>query len=380
MITRQSFLTIVFILAITVYSNLGYAIQVIDINNLDPNLWESIQVELREREKSRQIIGYFAPSKEVLEFRAVSELTDKGNNAGFEWMETSKKERLLVSQKADIDSNDIYGILIEKTVYKGDEQYAITLHFKQESWDKIHKITGRLIKKRIAIIRGNTIFTAPVIHEALASSAQIANDLNLTSIDKFKEGFTPMNHVSIEAWNRRTIEWFEDKIKKNPNDTEMIIWLAREYHKNRPNECEKALPLFEKAILANPSQIMYAHSAHDCYKSLKQYDRALSFYKKTLSAVKDKIEEMDIRTMIMEIYGLMGNVLEMINEAEKNLKIMKEIPLPSFDFLPDGPDKERFIGEMRKKQEQAIKGQEELIQKAKEELNQSQEKSSTSNP
>jgi len=378
MVVRISFLTIVSLLVITGYSSLGYATQPIDINNPDPNLWESIQEELRERDSSRQTIGYFTPGKEVLEFRAVSALTDKENQSGFEWMETSKKDRLLVSLNALIDSNDIYGILIEKTAYNGNEQYTITLHFRPESYDKIREVTGQLIKKRLAIVRGSTILTAPVVLEALTSYATIPTDFDF--LDKFKEGLVPIDQASIETWNKRTIEWLEEKIKKNSDDTEMLVWLAREYNKNNPKDCEKTISLFEKNILANPALIMYARAAHGCYRFLKQYERALNFYKMTLSIIKDKIDEVDIRTMIIEIYGLKGDMQGMIDEAEQNLRVMKEIPLPSFDFLPEGPGKERFIKEMRMKQEQAIKGMEDRIQKAKSELKQGQEKDSPSNP
>ncbi len=378
MVARISLLTIVYLLVITGYSSLGYAIQAIDINNPDPNLWENIQDELRERDSSRQTIGYFTPGKEALEFRAVSELTDKEHQSDFEWMETSKKERLLVSLKALIDSNDIYGILIEKTAYNGNEQYTITFQFKPESYDKIREVTGHLLNQRLAIVKGSTILTAPVVQEALTSGATIPTDFDF--IDKFKEGLVPIDQVSIETWNKRTIEWLAEKIKKNPNDTEMILWLAREYNKNNPKDCEKTVSLFEKNMLANPALIMYARAAHECYRFLKQYERALNFYKITLSAVKDKADEMDIRTMIIEIYGLKGDMQGMINEAEQNLQIMKEIPLPSFDSIPEGPGKERFIKEMRMKQEQAIKGMEDSIQKIKSELKQGREKDSTSNP
>ena len=129
------------------YRSLGYSAQVIDINNPDPNLWNNIQKEINERERSRQILGYFTPGNEVVQFRAVAEPTEKVNHDELEWLETAEKERLLVSKRADIDSKDIYGILIEKTVYKGDEECTITFHFKTESWDKIHEVTGRLTKK-----------------------------------------------------------------------------------------------------------------------------------------------------------------------------------------------------------------------------------------
>jgi len=378
MVGRISFVAIVFLLVISGYSSLGYASQVIDINNPDPNLWESIQGELRERNRSRQTVGYFTPGKEVLEFRAVSELTDKEHQSDYEWMETSNKDRLLVFKKAVIDSNDIYGILIEKTVYNGNDLYMITLHFRPESYDKIHEVTGHLIEKRLAIVRGSIILSTPVVQEALKGFANMQIDFNF--IDKFKEGLIPIDQASMETLNKRTIEWLEEKIKKNPNDTEMIVWLALEYNKNNPKDCEKTVSLFEKNILANPALIMYARAAHGCYRFLKQYERALNFYKITLSAVKDKTDEMDIRTMIIEIYGLKGDMQGMVNEAEQNLQIMKEIPLPSFDSIPEGPGKERFIKEMRMKQEQAIKGMEDSIQKVKAELKQGKEKDSTSNP
>ena len=103
----------------------------------------------------------------MLEFRAVSELTDKENQSDYEWMETSKKDRLLISKKAVIDSNDIYDIHIEKTVYNGNEQYTITLHFRPESYDKILEVTGHLIEKRVAIVRGNAILSAPVVKDVI---------------------------------------------------------------------------------------------------------------------------------------------------------------------------------------------------------------------
>jgi len=78
--------------------------------------------------------------------------------------------------------------------------------------------------------------------------------------------------------------------------------------------------------------------------------------------------------MIIEIDGLRGDVQGMINEAEINLRIMKEMPLPPLDFMTEGPGKERLIKEMNMKQDQAIKVMEDFIQEAKSELKQRQDK------
>ena len=197
------------------------------------------------------------------------------------------------------------------------------------------------------------------------------------SIEKLKKSFIPEDQDAIKTWQKETIEWLEDRIRKNPNDTGMIIWLVEEYLENEPKECEKALPLLEQVILANPSKMMYAHLSHYCYKSLNQYERAINFYRKALSVVKDKTDELDIRNLLIETYALKGDMPEMIKEAETTLDIIKAQPMPSFDSLPEGPSKERFVREMRKRQEGAIKGMEERIQKAKSELKQSQGKEST---
>ncbi len=369
-------LLMLFILFILGFTGLGHTESIsIDVNNPDPHLWDKIQEQLKARELSRQKIGYFSLGKEILELRAALESNDKGQLDDFVLMDLPKGGHLWVSQKPEMRSDDIYGILIEKTTYNQTDGYMITLYFKQESWDKFREVTTKLVKKDLAIIRGRTLLAAPRISEPLIGSATITSDFKLADIESFKKGLLPMDAKSVDAWTKKTVEWLEERSKKNPNDMQILTVLAREYYEHKPRECEKALPLFEKVILLDRTQKYALYPAHECYKSLKRYDNALTFYQKTLAVTTDKKQEMEIRMKIAEIYGLKGEKQKMIDEAEKNLVIMKEMPLPTADFIPEGPDRERYLGEMRKMKAQAIKEQEEAIERAKAELTRNQEQS-----
>ena len=329
----------------------------IDVNNPDPYVWDKIQDQMKERENTRERIGYFSLGKETLELRTALEYDDKGLHDDFDLIEAPKGGRFWVSKKPDIDSGDIYGILIEKTTYDQIEEYLITLYLKQESWDKFHEVTARLIKKHLAVIREQTFLTAPRIMEPLWGSATLTGDFKSADIEIFKKGFLTMDQKAIDTWNKKSIEWLEERSKKNPNDVKTLSRLAQEYFNLKPKGCEKALPLFEKVILLDRTQIYALYPAHECYKYLKRYDNALTFYQKTLAVTTDKMQEIEIRMKMAEIYGLKGENQNMITEAEKNLVIMKGMPLPAVDFIPEGPDRERYLGEMRKMKAQAIKEQ-----------------------
>ena len=70
------------------------------------------------------------------------------------------------------------------------------------------------------------------------------------------------------------------------------------------------------------------------------------------------------------MYGRKGDIEQMNTEAEKVVSLMQDEPIPSFEALPEGPDKERFLKEMRKRRDDAIRGYQENIDRMKESLKQ----------
>jgi hypothetical protein len=216
-------LLIMFVLFLLGFGGVGHTEPIsIDVNNPDPRLLDKILERHKARELTRQKIGYFSLGKEILELRAALESNDKGLHDDFVLMDLPKGQNLWVSQKPEMSSDDIYGILIEKTTYDQTEEYMITLYFKQESWDKSREVTTKLVKKHLAVIRGGTLLSAPRIMEPLMGSATIMGDFNLDNIERFKKGLIPMDPKAIDAWNIRTVEWLEERSKKNPNDTPIL--------------------------------------------------------------------------------------------------------------------------------------------------------------
>lgn len=340
--------------------------EILEIDISDPNLWNKIQTELSEGVRSEQIIGFFALGKEQLEFRAVREAPNEEKADDSEWLASSRGERLLIEKKALIGSEDIYGIQIKKRTIRDKAQFNIVLHFKSESFDKVSDVTSRFMKKRLGLVRGQSLIAAPIVQEALNRYSIISlHDFSSADIDTFKKGFLLMDQAALQEWNRSTIEWIEKKLQKEPDNTKLMIWLAREYFENDPRGCEKALDIIEKTMSSEPTQ---APMAQHCYKLLRLYDRAIAFYDKFLCRIQNKEYEVDIRNSLVEIYGLKGELAKMIDEMEKNLQILKTHQLPSFDDIPEGPDKEGFLREMQRMKERAIKGMEALIEKAKSEL------------
>ena len=375
MTEKHSFIVSILLVFMLCLSKQGYAAPLtIDPNNLDPYLWQKMQNELREKEKTRKIVGYYFLGKEKLELKETLELSDTSPHEGFELMSAINGEKYFVSNEAAMDSNDIYGISLEMTNYKGVEEYTFILYFKQESWDKFYELTKRLIRKNLAMVRGQAFLSAPRIMSPLRGSAQIAG-LDKAQAEKFKTGLTPVDRAEIDAWNKKSLEWLENRSKKNPDDIEILSMLARNYYEEQPRECEKALPLFEKIIHLSRSQLNLLYPVHACFKLLKQYDNAVNFYYQTLSFSSDKMQEMEIRLMITEMYGLAGKDEQMIDEAEKVLAITKETPLPTFNFPTKGPEWDKFFKEMREAKEQAIKKQEAFIENAKRQLDEKRTRS-----
>lgn len=343
------------------------AIETLDVNNLSINWWNQIQKEMADREATRVRVGFYALGKESIEIRAVADPASSSELAGFRWMKDRKGKRQQVAEKAEIDSKDIYGVLIEKTEYRGQKEYEVSLHFKQESWDKVSNVTQKYLKKHLALVRGGDLLSAPMIQEAITSSARIFSEFDSDRIDEFKKGFIALDDTALETWHKKSIEWLEERNKRNPNDIAIMSWLAREHYTGKPRNCERALTLYENILQNKSVEGEHLANMQTCYTELHQYDRASAFYESIVPLYKDE-NELHLRTQMAQIYMLKGDGLNAVAELEKCLKIEKELPLPYYDYAEDGP-RARMLNEARVMKEQAIQRQEELIQKVRDYFN-----------
>ncbi len=129
------------------------------------------------------------------EIRAISESDTNNNNLKeFEWLQDLKGEKHLVNRKPTINKDDIEGVQIATSIYKGITKQNVSLLFKRESWDKVKQSTKQLIGKRLAIVKGKTILIAPGLASVLEREAAIG--YGETDISIFIEGLIPTERPS----------------------------------------------------------------------------------------------------------------------------------------------------------------------------------------
>lgn len=343
------------------------AVETLDVNNLSPNLWNQIQKEMADREATRTKVGFYGIGKETIEMRSVADHAKSSELPGFQWMTDGKGKRLYVAEKAEIDSSDIYGILIEKTTYREQVEYTVTLHFKQDSWNKVNEVSRKHLKKQLALVRGGVLLSAPMMSDAVISAAQIAPEFDSKEIKEFKKGFILLNDTALEVWHQKSIEWLEERNRRNPGDLAITSWLAKEHYASKPRNCKRALPLYENLLQNKSIQGEHLDNLQTCYKELGQYDRASAFYERIAPLYKDQ-DELDIRTQLAQIYMLKGDGQKAVSELGKCLQITKGLPLPSFDHWDEGA-RTKMLNEARAMKEQAIQHQEELIKKVRAHFN-----------
>jgi tetratricopeptide (TPR) repeat protein len=167
----------------------------------------------------------------------------------------------------------------------------------------------------------------------------------------------------LEVWHQKSIEWLEERNRRNPGDLAIMSWLVREHFTSKPRNCKRALTLYENLLQNKSVQGDHLDNLQTCYTELGKYDRALLFYERIAPLYKDE-NALAIRTQLAQIYMLKGDGQKAVVELEKCLQIAKGLPLPSFDRWGEGL-RTRMRNEALAMKEQAIHHQEDLIKKVR---------------
>lgn len=269
--------------------------------------------------------GYYLLGNESLEFRlAVDVSKDLRNPSDWEEMSDIKNNKLFVFKKTELDSADIDGILIEQSRW-GDQTYEITIYFKKESWDKVSKVTERLINKRLGIIRGAKLINAPVVLGILKKSA-VMTPMNQSQIKWFVNGLIlkePMSEELKVARKKEQLKSLEEFVNKHPDDLNAKLGLAREYAyaRGEARDCKKAIALLKEVFDKDQTKTEIYSDIASCYYYLKEYDKAIKYLQ---SAINTKSEyEWAFRLELANIYKEINQIDNALKEIEKSIEFLK---------------------------------------------------------
>lgn len=263
--------------------------------------------------------GSYLLGKEKLEFRGVvkaSERTDQHKD--WQEMRDIKGERFLVSNKAELTSEDIEGVHVQKDEFYGKEKYEVIVFFKEVSWSKVRDTTNRLLGKRLGVLRRNSILLAPIVGDTLEERAQLS-PFSLQGVERFIAGFVRTNELPTEKKEREYFESLQRKVEKSLDDLDAAIELAAHYLHRK--DYEKATSLFEKLIQWYPLRYGFRYNLGGTYVEAGKYDKAIEVFEKALVDLPDK--EWRIRMGLAMVYKIKGENHNELRELEKSLKHLK---------------------------------------------------------
>jgi tetratricopeptide (TPR) repeat protein len=274
--------------------------------------------------------GYYLLGNESLEFRlAVDGSKALKNPSDWEKMSDIKNNKLFVFKKAEINSADVDGLLIEKS--RWEDEYEITIYFKKKSWDKVRKITEQLINKRLGIIRGGRLINAPVVLDALKDSAVIT-PMNQSQIKWFVNGLIlkePMTEELKVARRKEHLKNLEEIVNKQPDDLNLKLGLAREYAyaRGEVKDCKKAIALFKEVFEKDKTRTDIYSDIASCYSYLKEYDKAIKYFQNAINTKSEN--EWIFRLQLAEIYKELNQNDNALKEIERSIEFLKASDLPN---------------------------------------------------
>jgi tetratricopeptide (TPR) repeat protein len=258
-----------------------------------------------------------------------------------------------VSRAAMVDPRDIEALYVEKSLYKGNEQYIIVLLFKQDSWDRVHHATERLRGRRLALIKNEKVLSAPVVMEPVVEAAGVSGKFEKSDIQWFVQGLTPTEPPSVAAREKDLVDWLERRVEKYPNETSSIVRLAKCYTKIGKSVCKKASGIYERAIQLDPARSIayFLPFLHSCFEESGNYDRAITFYNELIDQrKKPPLEEVYIRGALAEAYFQKGSIEQAVHELEEAVSVVKSFT-PQF---PEGSKHKAEIESAKAKMVQSI--------------------------
>ncbi len=267
-----------------------------------------------------------------------------------------------VEKGAIIDSSDILGISINSR--------EIKIHFNQNSWNKIRKLTSSINGSKVAFIKNNKVISSLTMVSTLDRVAilPITDGLDL---DWFLKGFAfkdpPENLGSEKIYMEFLKKWLVD----HQNDTQALSLIAIHYISNDDfSNCEGAIPYLEQILINSPSNFIIGNKLITCFLELGKNERALKTAINLLPNISDDIMKNAIVALIGDIYYQSGMLKKAIKQTEIALNFYKDFKIPALNDWEDTPDLlEKQKNQYRLMKENAISVLEKKINVYKKELN-----------
>lgn len=344
-----------------------YKPYVIDVDKFDPMVFfERMKEERAAREESK-ITNCYRIGAGDIRFVFAAE-NDNGKETPPDYIPISgmKEKTYYVSKVAVLDGDDIDMLCIEKNSYKGNEQSLIKLYFKEESWNKVHDVTESLINKKMAVVKHQTVISAPVVHEAIVESANLIGDFDKANMEWLVHDFTQINLQTLDSRKEAYTRWLERRIENYPDDIQSVTSLAHLYAEKKP-DCLKSTAIFERVMVLNPERNIhpFLHLVDMCYREAGNYRRAITFYSELLG--ESKAEPQDriyVRMALAIAYAESGDTQQALQELSLSLADTQALSL-QYPWLETSPSKDIIEKELAKRKEQMIKLIEEAMETVK---------------
>jgi hypothetical protein len=271
-----------------------------------------------------------------------------------------------ISKRSVIDRSDIDAVCIDKTSYKGNDQYSIIVLFKESSWDKVYDVTHNLINKRIACLMSRIVISAPVVHQAIAQAAQLAVLNKAADIDWFIQGLIPTNKQSMESRDKAYAGWLEKRVQNHHDDRKSLENLAQVYAKIKM-DCKKTLIIYESVIELDPSVNFsyYFPMLNSCYNNSGDFDRAIKFYSSLINEKSiEPLTEVYLRGALASAYDGKGDTQKTLQELSLALAATKALPT-SYPWLNNSSSKEKIEKKLQDNKMRMVKLLESAIENIK---------------
>ncbi len=267
---------------------------------------------------------------------------DRGDNLAYVSVTDIKAQPYIVSKAAVVDPHDIEALYVEKSSYKGNEQYMIVLLFKRDSWNRVHDATEKLRGGRLALIKNEKVLSTPLVMEPTVEAAAVSGKFEKSDIQWFVQGLTPTEPPPEAAREKDLVDWLEWRVEKYPSERSSILRLAERYTKKGKSVCKKASGIYERAIQFDPARsgAYFLPFLHSCFEESGNYDGAIAFYNELIDQGKTPpLVEVYIRAALAEAHFQKGSIEQAIHELEEAVSVVKS-------FAPQFPEGSKYGAEI----------------------------------
>jgi hypothetical protein len=217
------------------------------------------------------------------------------------------------------------------------------LYIKRKSWPEVRKITSEHINKQLAIVINNEVIFVPVVREPLSRILQLSgHGIISENFEHFFKKFTKTNKPKYLDDQEIYVKFMETWISEKPDDFSALQELAMLYisapkgltnpETLSPQKCTKAIPLFEKLIKHNPSDVNHYMNLSQCYAASAKFESAISAIEASMPYSPESQK--------WQLYSQIGLIYMMEGSFDKALTIFEKskIMLQNTKMLPEGMD------------------------------------------